>query len=61
MKYINVYYPSCDDSCERAFGFRVVLLWSFWSFLFLALALVASRREIDRANGQAPGDHALVI
>jgi hypothetical protein len=37
-------FPWCDEVCSRTFGFRVVLLWSFWSMLFLVLALRAARR-----------------
>lgn len=44
--------PDCDPACSRRLGFRVVLFWSLWSFLFMSLALVfairAEQRRISR-------------
>lgn len=42
MQFVDMYYPSCDILCSRSLGFRLVLLWSFWSFLFLYLAYSAA-------------------
>lgn len=32
----------CDSVCALVWGFRVILCWSFWSLLFLGMALRAS-------------------
>lgn len=42
MQIVDMYYPTCDIACSRRLGFRLVLLWSFWSFLFLYLAYTAA-------------------
>ena len=32
----------CDEVCRLTWGFRLVLLWSYWSFLFILIALYSS-------------------
>jgi MFS transporter, Spinster family, sphingosine-1-phosphate transporter len=39
---VGFYFPDCDMICSRKIGFRLVLLWSYWSLLFLFLALLSA-------------------
>ena len=42
------YETECDEKCTHTFGFRVILLWCYWSLLFLGLALRASYVEVQK-------------
>jgi MFS family permease len=38
------YKDTCDDVCALTWGFRLILMWSYWGLLFLLLSLAASYR-----------------
>ena len=44
------YLVDCNAVCSRQWGFRLVLLWSYWTLLFLLLALKASVNEIRKRD-----------
>jgi hypothetical protein len=38
----------CDEVCSWTWGFRLILIWSNWSLLFLILSLFASYRALSK-------------
>ena len=39
LQTVDVYFPACNYVCSRRIGFRLVLLWSYWSLFFMSCAL----------------------
>eukprot|EP01041_Mallomonas_annulata_P002576 gene2576-5027_t len=52
MQAAGRFYTPCDSVCARICGFRLVLLWSYWSLLFLGIALYSSITEISRRKNK---------
>ena len=46
MAFLGRAGVSCDPSCRLTWGFRLVLLWSYWAFAFMFLAWRASARAL---------------
>jgi hypothetical protein len=47
MQVLGSYVADCDIACRLTWGFRLVLFWSYWSFLFIMLALSAAWRLLE--------------
>ena len=60
MQAVSSFYPQCDNTCVRLFGFRVVLLWSFWSISFLLLALFSAKKTLRQKEQSALSRRPLV-
>ncbi len=45
---------SCDEICSMKIGFRVILFWSVWAVLFLAIALYKALNDAKEITEVAP-------
>jgi hypothetical protein len=50
---VGFYFPECDLVCSRRTGYRVVLLWSYWSLVFLFLALFSAIQDEKRRESKS--------
>jgi MFS transporter, Spinster family, sphingosine-1-phosphate transporter len=50
---VGFYFPDCDLICSRRAGYRVVLLWSYWSLAFLFFALMSAIQDEKRRENKS--------
>ena len=59
VQVVTSVYPWCDEVCSRTFGFRLVLLWSVWSIIFLVVAVFAAKRAYERHKDRRKKEKSL--